>query len=268
MNSGEKTDLRRKRTDFVKSASVNTLAVVNKPAANNVFLELIDGLVDFENIVGVDFVEFFVNGGDNGLKSGVTDILIVGVEGFSHILNGKVLDCVKELVGNLDFLILELRLADFGNNGVDEIDHFDVLLMSGHNGLEHGFVVNLVCAGFNHNNLFVGGADDEVQVGFGLLLGGGVQDDFAVHKGNLAACDRTVPRNIGDSGRHGGAEHTADCIGVVRVNGKCGHNHGAVVTHILGEKRAHGAVDNAAVKNGAVGGTTLSSGEGAGDFAH
>ena len=268
VHSGKQTDFRRKRTNLVKSASVNALAFVNKPAANNIFLKLIDSFVNFKNVIGINLVEFFVNRGDDGLQSGVANVFIVGIKGLFDVLDGKIFNCVEKLLGNFDFLILKLRLADFGNDGVYEVYHFDVLFVGSHNCLEHGFVIHFICSGFNHNNLFIGRAYDKVQVGFCFLLRGGVKDDFAVHKGNLAAGNGAVPRNVGNGDSHRSAEHSADYIGVIRINRKRGHYYGAVVAHILGEKRTHGAVNNAAVKNGAVSGAAFSSWEGTGYFAN
>ena len=139
--------------------------------------------------------------------------------------------------------------------------------MSGHNGFEHCFVINLVSAGFNHNHFFIGRAYDKVQIGLCFLLRSRVKNDFTVNKSDLAARNRSVPRNIGNGNSHRGAEHSADYIWVIRIYGKCGHNYGTVVAHILWEKRTHGAIHYAAVKNGAVGWATFSSREGAGDFA-
>ena len=78
-----------------------------------------------------------MNRGDDRLQSGVTNVFIVGIKGLFDVLDGKIFNCVEKLLGNFDFLILKLRLADFGNDGVYEVYHFDVLFVGSHNCLEH-----------------------------------------------------------------------------------------------------------------------------------
>ena len=268
VGSGKKANFCGKRTDFIKTTSVNTFAVVDEPTSYNVFLKFVDSFVDFENIVGINFVKFFMNSSNDGLESSVTNVFVIGVKSSSNIFDCKFFDFLEHFCRNINYLIFKFGFADFCNNAVDEIYHLNVFFVSGHDCFEHGGVINFVCACFDHNNLFVGGRNDKVKVGFCILFSGGVKDDFAVNKADFASCDRSVPRNVGNCNSHGSADHSAHAVRIIGVNGHCGHNYRAVVSHILGEKRTHRAVDYAAVKNSSVGGAAFSSGEGAGDFTY
>ena len=266
VGSGKKANFCGKRTDFVKAAAVNTFSVVDEPSSYNVFLKFVDSFVDFKNIVRINFVKFFVNSGNDGLESSVADVFVVGIKSSSNVFDCEFFDFLEHFCRNIDYLVFEFFFTDFRNNAVDEIYHLNVFFVGGHDCFEHGGVINFVCACFDHNNFFVGGGNDKVKVGFCILFCGGVKDDFAVNKANFAACDRSVPRNIGNCNSHGSADHSAHAVGIVGVNGHCRHNYRAVVSHIFREKGTHGTVDYTAVKDCSVGGTAFSSGEGTGDF--
>lgn len=59
---------------------------------------------------------------------------------------------------------------------------------------EHGFVVHLVGACFDHNDLLAGTGNGQLKVGMLSLLLVRADDDFTIHQTNLHTADWTVPR--------------------------------------------------------------------------
>lgn len=97
VNSVKQVDLGVKRTDLVDASAVNTLAVVEQPAAHDVLLNLIQALVDLDLHIGINLIEFLVNLLIYGLQALVTDSLVIGIEGGADILYRKVLDSLVHI---------------------------------------------------------------------------------------------------------------------------------------------------------------------------
>ena len=97
MNTAEEVNLCVKRTNLVDSTSVNTLALVKKPAANDELLKLIHAIVDLCDIVGINLVELLVNSGVDRTKCLVTDSLVVCIKSNLNIVNGELLDSLEHL---------------------------------------------------------------------------------------------------------------------------------------------------------------------------
>ena len=95
MNTAEEVNLCVKRTDLVNSTSVNTLAIVKQPAANDEFLKLVKAVVDLCDIVGINVVELLVNCRIDRAKSLVTDSLVIGIKSNLNVVNGKLLDSLE-----------------------------------------------------------------------------------------------------------------------------------------------------------------------------
>ena len=162
----------------------------------------------------------------------------------------------------------ELGLADLRLHLFDEGDHLLHLGKALHDGFQHGVIVYLIGAGFDHADLFSGAGNGKLQVALLALLGVGGQNDLTIDQTDIDAGDGLVPRNIGNRQCHGSADHTGDLGYAVGVNGKNCHHNGNIVAHILGEQRANGAVYHTAGKNSLIAGTTLTLEEGAGNLAH
>ena len=268
MGSRKDTDLRVKRTHLVDASAVDALAVVEQPAADDVLLKLVHTLVELRLGVGVLLLELGVYGIVNDLQVGVTDVLVVGVHRGADAVDGEGLD-VLEHVG-VDFLALELELflADGRLYLVDEGDDLSAFLKAAVDAFDHDFVGNHLGAGFDHDDLLIGGGDGHGHLADLALLGGGVDDVFTVDVADADGADRSVPRNIGDRDGDGGTDHGYLLGLAVGVHAHDGVDHADVVAHILREQRADGAVDDAGGEDRLLAGSSLSAEEAAGDPAH
>ena len=145
--------------------------------------------------------------------------------------------------------IFELGLAYLVNDCVDEAEKFLYLLMREHDCVVHDLIVYLVCACLDHNDLFHGGGNRELEVGHLLLLGRGVDDILTVDKTDVETADRSVPRDIGDSEGGRCAYHSRNLGSAIGINAHDRECERDVVAEVLREERSYGTVDNAAGEN-------------------
>ena len=162
----------------------------------------------------------------------------------------------------------ELGLADLLLDPLDELHHLLYLGEALHDGLQHDVVGHLLGAGLDHADLLIGTGHHQGQIALLSLLGGGGQDDLAIHQAHIDAGDGAVPGDVGDGEGEGGADHPGDLRLAVRVHRKDGHHHGDVVAHILGEEGPDGPVHHPGGEDGLIRGAALPLQEGAGDLAH
>ena len=164
-------------------------------------------------------------------------------------------------------LILELGLADLVLDGLDERADLLELLVRLHQRIEHAVLGHLLGARLDHNDLVLGRAQGDVHIRHLALLAGRVDDGLAVHDADLAAGYHIVKRDVRDRNRDGRAQQGDDLGGVVIVVLQHGADDGNVVAEILGEQRAHRAVDLAGGQDRLFGGTALAAHEAARDAA-
>ena len=267
VDAGQQADLGGQRADLVHLAAVDALLLVEQPAADDEFLELVERLVDLGGVGLLLVVELRVDALLDGGKALVAHALVVGVERGAHVLDGELLDRLEEVGGDLDRLEGELRLADLGLDLLDLADHLLDLGVALDDRVEHDVVGDLVGARLDHADDVLVRRDGQVQVALRALLGGRADDDLAVDKPDVDTGDRSVPGDIGDGQRERNAAHAGDLGRAVGVDRHDGHDDRAVVAHVLGEERADGAVDEAGVEDRLVGGARLALDEGAGDLA-
>src|SRR5699024_8523852 len=99
------------------------------------------------------------------------------------------------------------------------------------------------------------------------LLCGRVDDDLAVYDADVRAADDVIKRDIRNRNRDGRAEQRSDLRGIVRIVLEDGADNRDVIAQILGEQRAHRAVDLAGSQDGALGRAALTAQERARDAA-
>ena len=162
----------------------------------------------------------------------------------------------------------ELGLADFGHDGVDELDDLHVGLVSHTDGLVDDGLGSFLGLGLDHDHLLEGGGDAHEAVAGLPLVGGGVDDILAVQVGNVGGSHRAVPGHIRASDGDGSTQGGYDLHRVVVVVGKNGAGHDSVVAQLLVEEGTHGTVDDPAVQNAPLGGLALPTVEGTGNPAH
>ena len=266
MNAGQNADLGSERTDLVFLAAVDAVAF-EQPRLDDLLLELVGDLVEELIHVGIFLEVLLVPVLDHLVPAGLADVLVVGVHRGLGLVHEVLDDFVEQLLVEACVRVIELGLADLGDHAVDELDLLLILVVGKLDGLVHGVVVDLVRAGLDHDDLLAGGDDRDVKIGDLALLGVGVEDELAVHKTDLERADRTVPRDIGDGKRGGGADQGRDLGRAVVIDAHDRCHDGNIVAEVGGEERADGAVDDAAGQDALFTGTTLAAVEGAGDAA-
>ena len=212
MNSVKQINFSIKRADFINASAVYTLMLIFKPSTNNMLLNKIHNFIDFSFAALEFFVKFFMNCRINRKQSFVANELIIGVECFFNILNAEIFNFFKNFRIGIGGFISKLRLADFINDALNELNHLFVFLMACHNGVKHNIIRNFVTAGFDHGNKICRGSNGKSKIGFFSLLKSGVKNYFAINKAYIYGRNRAVPRDIGN----------CDCSG----NTDCGSNLG------------------------------------------
>ena len=264
----QQADFRGQRAHLVHAAAVHALLIVEQPAAHDVFLRLVEALVDLGLLVGVKLGKVLVHFFIDGLEALVAHVLVVRVERGLDVLERVGAHGVLHLVAGVHGRIRELRLADLRLDLLDEGDDLLVRLVAGHDALIHLLVGDDVGPGLDHGDARVRGGHRHGHAAHGALGGGGVDHIGAVHQADGDAGDRAVPRDVGDRERHTHAHHAGDLGRAVVVHAHHGAHHRNVVAHVLREQRADRAVDHAAGEDRLVRRAALTLEEGAGDFAH
>ena len=268
MGTGQQVNLSIQRTHVVDATAVHALALVQQPAAHDVLLQLVQALVDLLDHLGVLLVELSVHLVVHGQQALVTDALVVGIQGVLDVLDGELLDGLEHSGVGIVGHEVELGLANLGHDAVDEVHDLLVGGVTGHDGIEHGVVVNLVGAGLDHSHQIGSGGDGHVHLGALLLLSGGVDDELAVNQTHDNAGDGAIPGDVGDSDSGGSTDHSHGLGLAIGVNAHHGADQSHIVAHILGEQGADGTVDHTRGQNGLLAGAGLTALEGAGNLTH
>lgn len=146
MDPGQEADLGGEGPHVVDAAAIHPLAVIQQPAAHDIFLQLIEAFLELACLLGIHVVEFFVHRRVDRAEPFVPDPLVVGVQGGADILDGEILDRLVHLRIRIVGGEIHLGLADFGPDFIDESDDLLVGGVPGHNAAEHGVVVDLIGA--------------------------------------------------------------------------------------------------------------------------
>ena len=136
--------------------------------------------------------------------------LIVGIKSELNVVYSKFLNSLKHLGVGIRGLEGELGLADFGNYGVDELNNLLVLSVTGHNGVEHNVIGNLVSACLNHSNEVRGRGYGKLKVVLCLLLCGGVKNNLTINKTYRNTRNGAFPRNVGNRKCDRSTNHSGD----------------------------------------------------------
>ena len=260
--------LSRQRTDFLHAAAVYALAVC-QPAAHDLLLELVHALGQVRAVLFlVCLVKARLELVDDRAHARVADGLVVGVHCDLELIIARSLELVEQVVVDVVVLVLELGLADLVLDALNECADLLEFLVRLHQRVEHLILGHFLGARLDHDDLVLGCAQGNVHLGNLALLGGRVDDGLAVHNADLTARDNVVKRDIRDRNRDRSAQQRHDLGGVVIVVLQHGADDGNVVAEILGEQRAHRAVDLAGSQDRLLGGTALAAHKAARDAAY
>ena len=244
MHAGQQSHLRRKGTDLIDCAAVHALAVIEQPAPHHVFLQLIQAVVEFRDFFRILFVEARMHLFVHRAQPLVADTLVVGIQRRAHLLDREILHRLEHRRIGIIRGKRHLFLTDFRLNAADELHDLLVGGMAGHDTVEHRVVVHLVGTRFDHRHEIRGRRHGDMHIRALFLLGGRVDDIFAVHQTHNDAGNRAVPRNLGDRNGDGRANHRGDFRRTVGIHRHHGAHQRHVVAHILRKQRTDRAVDD------------------------
>ncbi len=166
---------------------------LQQPGLNNLLLEFVGNFVEILVHVRVFLGEQLVPMIHQHVPAGFAYVLVVGIHSGLRLIHGGFHNLVEQLLIKISVGIVELGLANLGNHPVDQLHLLLVFLMGQLNGAEHGVVVHLVGAGFDHDHFLARGHHGHVQIGNLSLLAGGIEHQFTVHQANLQRTHRAIP---------------------------------------------------------------------------
>jgi hypothetical protein len=237
------------RTDLLKVAAVEALAVFEDQFADGLLLDVIERVVDDERR---DFLraEFFDELRADFILDGVARAFageFAGREQRGHeAVAGERLGLGEDLVGDdlqRDFTLL---LAGLGGKlllrGDERLDGFLGVFQR---GVEIGFG-DFPGRTLEHDNILFVADVDEVEVAFSALGMGGVGDEFAVDAADAHGAERPGPRDVADHQRGAGADDAQHIRFIFAVRAQKHGLHLDFVVPALRKKRADGTVGEAA----------------------
>ena len=267
VDTGQHAHLGVQRTDLVLLAAVHTVSL-QQPRLDDLLLELVGEFFQILIHIRILLQILLVPVLDHLVPAGLPDILIVGIHGGLGLVHKVMNDLVKQLLIEVRVGIVELGLADLGDHLAYEGDLLLILLVGHANGLEHHIVGHLIGAGLDHDHLLAGGDHGDIQITDLALLSVGIEHQLTVHQTHLQGAHGAVPGNVGNGQSGGGADESGNLGGAVVIHSHDGAHHGHIVTEIVGEQGADGAVDDAAGQDALLAGAALTAVKAAGNTAH
>ena len=118
--------------------------------------------------------------------------------------------------------------------------------MTEHHRAQHGLFREFLGLGLDHQHAFDGAGDDEIELGLFDLIGGRVEDVFAVLEANASGAHRAHEGNARNGQRRRGADHGDDIGVVLQIMAEGGADDLGFVAEAIGEQRTDRTVDQAA----------------------
>ena len=196
MDSRNQIHLCLERTDLLDLTTIRSLVILQDHLTNGLLLVLIYGIRKLLKgilIIGESLLEL------SGHLShvGITLLLVIGEYRVLHLLfRNDGLDLIEERLRNRIALVWCLLLTTLGDDGIEEADNLLVDLVCLIDGLDHLIIGDAVCTGLDHDNLITGRCNGQIQIGYGLLCVGRVDDELTVDHADLCGCAWTIPWNV------------------------------------------------------------------------
>ncbi|MNZ73496.1 hypothetical protein D3C78_919070 [compost metagenome] len=213
-------------TDHVFFTAVDTRLATQHAATNDVFLNAAQDVLNFRRVQGfVLCQQGFNNAVLDRIYLSVTllffgDVISVAQAAFCQFCNARVqrfVDC--------RCLPIPLRLAGFGNQGIDVLDNDLLLLVAKDHRAQHLIFAQNVSFGFNHQHCTCGTGNHQVQAAFFQLVSRWVQHVLAVDVTHASSTDWAIERNTGQAQGCRGTDHRNDVRVNLRVYGNHGRDH-------------------------------------------
>ena len=243
VDAREDVDFRGERADFVETATVAALLLVEDGDPEGLFLEVVEGLADFEAACvrvlgedgGFDLVLEFADGlGAGGFARGVDGGLDAGA--------GDVVGDFEEFGASVEEFEFADRFTAFGaefllggdeglDGGVAEVEGLDEFLVRDFEGVA-----------FDHDDLVFRADVDEIDIAVEALGVSWVGDELAVDATDADGAEGFGHREVREEDGGGSAVHGEDVGVVFSVSGEEERDDLGVVEVAFGEERAQRAV--------------------------
>ena len=257
VGAGQEAHLAGQGADGVEVAAVEALGVVEHEAADRFLLDVVLRVLDDElgDLLGAELGdELLADVGEDRVDGGFAGQLLRGEQGGDDAITGQGLGGGEDLLGDDGHRDGALGLAGLGGQfflGGDQG------LAGGLGELEGGDEVGLgdfVGGTFVHDHIGLVADVDQVEVGLGLLLVGGVHHELTGDPGDADGTERAGPGDVGHGQRGRGSEDGED-VGVVLAVGREQQRLDLdLVVPALGEERTDGAIGQAAGEDLLLGG--------------
>ena len=196
MDSRNQIHLCLERTDLLDLTTIRSLVILQDHLTNGLLLILIYGIRKLLKgilIICECLLELSGHLGDIG----ITLLLVIGEYRGLHLLfRNDGLDLIEECLRNRIALVRCLLLTTLGDDGIEEADDLLVDLVGLIDRLDHLIIGDAVCTSLDHDDLIAGRCDGQVQVGYGLLCVGRVDDELTVDHTDLSGRAWTIPWNV------------------------------------------------------------------------
>ena len=142
-----------------------------------------------------------------------------------------------------------LFFATFCNDFVNKTDDLLVYIMSFINCLDHLVFRNLICSGFDHNDLFSCRSNSKLKIRNFLLSKRRVDHKLTVNEANLSGSAGAVKRNVRNTGCNSRTKHCRNLRITFRINRHYHIYKCYVISVILWKQRTHGTVNHTGSKD-------------------
>ena len=195
------------------------------------------------------------------MRCGVAERGLCGCAGFVQgvatlRLVGQLIGCGNILADELFQLVFSRgKVSLFGHfpwvfGGLfgqfdDGFDNFFTGVMREQYGAEHDFFRQLIGFGFDHHHCVIGCGNDQIEVAFGNLFVGRVQDILAVQITNARGADGAHERNAADGHCSRGSHQREDIRLILAIIGHDMRDTVDLVIETLRKQRPHRPVNQA-----------------------
>ena len=196
MDSRNQIHLCLERTDLLDLTTIRSLVILQDHLTNGLLLVLIYGIRKL--LKGILIIcKCLLELSGHFSHVGITLLLVIGEYRLLHLFfRNDGLDLIEECLRNRIALIRCLFLTTLGDDGIEEADDLLIDLVCLIDGLDHLIIRDAVCTRLDHDDLIAGRCNGQIQIGYGLLCVGRVDDELTVDHTDLSGCAWTVPWNV------------------------------------------------------------------------
>ena len=157
------------RSDLVELTVVRTDALVEDHSSDLLLGDVIENRVDILGVVRIDLFEMLFGFRFDRVHVVLTLKFIDSLNRFSHLAFCKITNGLVDFLRYLIQFDVHLRLSDFRNDLLDELNDLLDLFVREHDRVEHDVLRNFLRACFYHHDSFLCTGNGHVHAAFGSL---------------------------------------------------------------------------------------------------